>query len=263
LRILRYAILDSNHDDSGEPRDADKLASKAKPAKSREATVTSDAVVMGVPISKPDKALSPEDGHGNPITKIELARYYEAVAPWMIRHLKGRPCSIIRAPDGIRGGHFFQRHAMPGSSRLFAVTKVSGTEEPYLQIDRVKALAAVAQVAALELHPWNCQPVQPEVPGRLVFDLNPAADVDFAVVIEGARKLRDRLEALGLISFCKTTGGKGLHVVTPLAGRKKERLEWPKRQGFRARALQSDGGGQPDSLSDQHEQESAHRQNIS
>jgi bifunctional non-homologous end joining protein LigD len=189
------------------------------------------AVVAGVTISNPDKVLWPAlDGHPA-ITKLELVRFYEAAAERILPHVGDRPVSIIRAPEGIAGEKFFQRHAMPGSNPRLKLVDVK-ERKPYVSVVDVGGLVAIGQSGGLELHPWGCAPGDPETPDQITFDLDPDEGLDFADVIAAAKAMRTRLEALGLNPFCKTTGGKGLHVVAPILTDARSRIEWDQAKAF-------------------------------
>ena len=172
-----------------------------------------DNIVLGVTISHPDKELWPKFAKGAAVSKLDLARYMEAAAAKMLPHVADRPISIVRTPDGIKGETFYQRHALKGTQAPVLAIKVSGEAEPYLGINTAAALVALAQQGVTEIHPWGSKPGKPDEPERVIFDLDPAPDVPFDRVIEGAQELRERLTKLGFMPFVKTTGGKGLHVV--------------------------------------------------
>ena len=189
----------------------------AKPLiRSGKSSANKSAKVMGVVISKPDKALWPDGGDGEPVTKLDLAHYFEAVGDWMIGHIKGRPCSVVRAPDGIKAANVLSAPRHAGRFEPAEAGQGRGRSQA-LSADRSRRGAGGGgaerrpRAASLELRADDY-----DTPGRLVFDLDPAPEVEFDAVIDAAKDMRERLKALGLESFCKTTGGKGLHVVTPL-----------------------------------------------
>ena len=229
---------------------------KSAKRKPQQTTAAGANTVLGITISNPDKELWPATDQPA-VSKLDLAHYLEDVGPWMLKYIKGRPCSVIRAPDGIGGESFFQRHAMRGMSPEIDLVRVSGDREPYIEINSVEGLVALGQIASLEFHPWNCEPMEPDVPGRLVFDLDPAPDVEFERVIEAAEELRQRLEDVGLVPFCKTTGGKGLHVVTPLKPKRGDGIGLEGCKGVRRRPLSANGRGKSARVSHQDDEETA------
>lgn len=188
-------------------------ASRAKTtaAKSTKAT---EATFGGIALTSPEKVLYPDIG----FTKLDLARYYEAVAPVMLPYVVNRPISLVRCPEGLDGEHFFQRHAMKGMNSAIKQIPIPGgeTKKPYLYIDDADGLFALAQISALEIHDWGVKLPKVREPDHVVFDLDPDEGFDFDTLKAAAVEVRDFLDALGLTSFLKVTGGKGLHVVAPI-----------------------------------------------
>ena len=187
----------------------------------REATLSAQdatpasgpATVLGITITNPDRVLEPAG-----ISKLELARYYDAVAVWMLPHVVDRPLTIVRCPHG-DAGCFYQKHPeVRGWPDVFGTVEIrdSGGPATYFFVKDASGLIALAQLGTLEVHTWGSLASDPERPDRIIFDLDPGAGVEFAQVAEAARTVRDALGALGLEAFVKTTGGHGLHVVTPI-----------------------------------------------
>ncbi|VVD77992.1 DNA ligase D [Pandoraea iniqua] len=163
------------------------------------------------------------------VTKAELAAYYDAVSPWMLPHLAERPVAVLRAPEGIGGEMFFQKHAAKAIQGVRALDpSLDPDHAPLMQIDDRRGLAGAVQMGSVEFHTWNARSDLIERPDRVIFDLDPGKGVAFAQIVEGAQLIRGLLEALGLAAFVKTSGGKGLHVVTPLA----RRHDWDVAKGF-------------------------------
>jgi bifunctional non-homologous end joining protein LigD len=171
--------------------------------------------LSGVRLTHPSRVLYPDCG----LTKEDLARYYVDIADHLLPHVVDRPLSIVRCPDGRDEACFYQKHlsaGMPRSIRPMRL-KESGGYKQYVSIRDVDGLVALVQFGVLEIHPWGCAPGKIEVAERIVFDLDPDPTVKWPRVVAAAKDVRQRLSAVGLESFLKTTGGKGLHVVAPLS----------------------------------------------
>jgi bifunctional non-homologous end joining protein LigD len=169
--------------------------------------------VAGVRITHPERVIDEKSG----LRKIDLVQYFEAIAPWLLPHVKGRPVALARAPKGVGGELFFQKHA--SALQIPNATQHAGLDPghaPLLTLDTVKALVGAAQMDTIELHTWNALATGIEKPDRVVFDLDPDPSLPWARMREAAQLTRELLEALGLRAWCKTSGGKGLHVVVPL-----------------------------------------------
>jgi bifunctional non-homologous end joining protein LigD len=203
-------------------------AVKKMPTKVERAKTGS--VVAGITISHPEKSLWPA-AKDAAVTKLDLARYYENAAALMLPHIARRPISLVRAPDGVRGMRFFQRHVLMGTTHVVPI-KVAGEKKPYHAVDDIEGLVSLAQAAVLEIHPWGCKPDEPEVPERLIFDLDPAPDVTFDTVIDAAKEIRAVLVSCGFTPFVKTTGGKGIHVVVAITGDRKNAITWDEAKAF-------------------------------
>jgi bifunctional non-homologous end joining protein LigD len=180
-------------------------------------TQAGDSVVDGIKVTHPERVIDAGSG----ITKLELVRYYESVADWMLPHLKGRPCSLVRGPEGVGGELFYQKHVEP--NQIAGIRQLDPALWPdhasLLEVPSKKALVASAQMNVIEFHTWNARARSIDKPDRVVFDLDPGEGERWERVQEAATLVRHLLQELGLDAWLKTSGGKGLHVVVPLAPR--------------------------------------------
>lgn len=234
--ILRHARLVGLREDK-KPREVGRERSAAGEAALADTTAPpatglwdrsdTEPVMAGVKISHPERVvLSDPD-----ITKGDLAAYYVAVMDVLLPEIANRPLSVIRCPGGLEDGCFYQRHRAPGmpkSVRPITVTGKNGKKEEYFTVATPEGVMALVQFNAIELHPWGARADKPEIPDRLVFDLDPDAGLGWDRVIEAALAMRERLADVGLTSFAKTTGGKGLHVVVPI----ERRSTWDEAKAF-------------------------------
>jgi bifunctional non-homologous end joining protein LigD len=201
---------------------------KPKPEPAPGPVIKAVPTTLGFRVTHPDKIVDPETG----VTKQALIDYYLAVAPRMVPHVAGRPLSLVRCPNGAGQKCFYQKQlgaGMPRGIEGVEIPKAKGdATETYVTVHSAEGLAGLAQMNVLEVHPWGSTNVDLEHPDRIIFDLDPDEAVSWPTLCEGALEVRERLKKLGLQSFVKTTGGKGLHVVAPI----RPTLEWERIKAF-------------------------------
>lgn len=182
------------------------------PANVRSEKMTS--IPSSLRVTHPERVIDSSSG----FTKIDLIRYYSLVAPLMLEHVRERPVSLVRAPDGITGQLFFQKHwekeTMPGVNQLDPA--LDPGHEPLIEISTAEGLLSAAQMNVIEFHTWNATKNAIGKPDRMTFDLDPGEGVQWSLMQESAQLVHAFLNELGLKSFLKTSGGKGLHVVVPI-----------------------------------------------
>jgi DNA ligase D len=214
--ILRHAVYKGLRIDKSEDEAATEKSAPPKVERKRYVTDTDLAQIW---VSNPDRVMF---GEGGP-TKLELALYYARVGDWMLPELINRPVSLVRCPLGQAKDCFFQRHAhagMPEAVKTIALVEEGSKERAdYIYVEDASGLLSLPQFGTVEIHSWGCRVDQPERPDRLVFDLDPDEGLPWRQVIDAALEVREALEGLGLVPFLKTTGGKGLHLVVPVARR--------------------------------------------
>ncbi len=217
-----------------------KKNTKDAPKKSDATVDEREIKVAGVRLSNPERVMYPEQG----ATKESVARYYEGAAEWILPHIANRPLTLVRCPQGHHQKCFYQKHfndTLPEAVRCIPIQEKEG-KGTYIVIDDAPGLISLVQIGVLELHPWGSREDKTEHPDRMIFDLDPGPDVEWDEVLQGARMLRDFLEWLGLRSFVKLSGGKGLHVVVPLV----RRSDWDEVKIFSRRVAETLARSEPD-----------------
>jgi bifunctional non-homologous end joining protein LigD len=188
-------------------------------------------------LTHPERILWPEPG----VSKEGLAEFYTDIADWILPHIKGRVLSLVRCPSGAAEKCFYAKHAWAGLSKALQRVDV-GEEEKMLMLDGLDGMIDLVQASVLEIHPWGSTFTHLEQPDRLIFDLDPGDGVPWSAVVDAAIDLRTRLEDIGLTSFVKTSGGKGLHVVLPV----QPSVGWDEAKGFTHAIARAMAAASPD-----------------